>query len=241
MTISNKLIVALDVETVSRARDLIDILREHVGMFKVGSQLFTAAGPDLVREIIRSGSRVFLDLKFHDIPNTVAAAGVEATRLGVTIFNLHAAGGSEMMRRTAEAVSHVAESEGLSRPAVIAVTVLTSADGTTLESIGLTSDPQSQVLRLALLAAQSGMDGVVASPLEVPAVRGAVKNSGFLIVTPGVRPGGASRDDQKRVLNPAQAIRAGADYLVVGRPITTAKDPAEAARRIVEEMEPVVQ
>jgi orotidine-5'-phosphate decarboxylase len=237
MTTSNKLIVALDVETVSRARELIDILREHVGMFKVGSQLFTSAGPDLVREIVRSGNRVFLDLKFHDIPNTVAAAGVEATRLGVTIFNVHAAGGAEMMRRTAEAVSHAAETEGHSRPAVIAVTVLTSADASTLESIGLAGDPQSQVLKLACLAAQSGMDGVVASPLEVSAIRAAVKQSGFLIVTPGVRPGRASRDDQKRVLSPAQAIRAGADYLVVGRPITTAKDPAETARRILEEME----
>lgn len=235
----DKLIVALDVETIQRARDLVSILRNDVGMFKVGSQLFTAAGPDIVREIIRSGSRVFLDLKFHDIPNTVAAAAVEATRLGVTILNVHAAGGNEMMQRTAAAVSNTAISEDLTRPAVIAVTVLTSSDATTLEALGMTADPQELVLKLALLAAQSGMDGVVASPLEVSAIRTVVKRSGFLIVTPGVRPRGGARDDQKRVMSPAEAIAAGADYLVVGRPITAARDPGAAARLIVAEMESV--
>jgi orotidine-5'-phosphate decarboxylase len=234
---NDKLIVALDVDSIRRARQLISELREHVAMFKVGSQLFTAAGPEIVREILRSGSRVFLDLKFHDIPNTVAAAGVEATRLGVSIFNIHAAGGVEMMERTADAVSRVAESEGLSRPAVIAVTVLTSADATTLEATGVAADPKSHVLRLAALAAKSGMDGVVASPLEVTPIRAAVARPGFLIVTPGVRPGGTSHDDQKRVMSPAEAIRAGADYLVVGRPVSEADDPVAAAKAITAEIE----
>lgn len=235
----NKLIVALDVETIQQARDLVGILRGDVGMFKVGSQLFTAAGPDIVREIVRSGSRVFLDLKFHDIPNTVAAAAVEAARLGVTILNVHASGGAEMMQRTAEAVSSTVAREGLTRPSVIAVTVLTSSDATTLRAIGIAAEPKQHVLKLALLAAQSGMDGVVASPLEVSAIRSTVTQSGFLIVTPGVRPSGAAHGDQKRVMTPGEAIRAGADYLVVGRPITAAKDPAVAARLIVEEIESV--
>lgn len=233
----NKLIVALDVETIQRAHDLVSILRGEVGMFKIGSQLFTAAGPDIVREIVRSGSRVFLDLKFHDIPNTVAAAAVEATRLGVAILNVHAAGGPEMMQRTAEAVTSTAAREGFTRPSIIAVTVLTSSDAATLEAIGIAADPQAQVLKLAVLAAQSGMDGVVASPLEVSAIRSTVSQSGFLIVTPGVRPSGAAHGDQKRVMSPAEAISAGADYLVVGRPITAAKDAVVAARLIVEEME----
>ena len=234
---NNKLIVALDVDSTTRARQLITELREHVAMFKVGSQLFTAAGPEIVREIVRSGSRVFLDLKFHDIPNTVAAAGVEATRIGVSIFNVHAGGGFEMMQRTADAVTRVAENEGLSRPAVIAVTVLTSTDAATLEATGVAADPKTQVLRLALLAAKSGLDGVVASPQEVSPIRAAVTQPGFLIVTPGVRPGGISLDDQKRVMSPAEAIRAGADYLVVGRPITAADDPIAAAKAIAAEME----
>ena len=148
----NRLIVALDVETASEASRLVSALRGVVGMFKVGSQLFTAAGPALVREIVNSGERVFLDLKFHDIPNTVAAAGIEATRLGVSIFNLHAAGGSEMMRRTANAVAECAASEGFTRPLIIAVTVLTSADAGTLAEVGSGLDPEVLVPRLALLA-----------------------------------------------------------------------------------------
>ena len=232
----SRLIVALDVQTAAEARDLVNLLSSEVGMFKVGSQLFTAAGPDVVREIVRSGNQVFLDLKFHDIPNTVAAAAVEATRLGVTILNVHAGGGSEMMKRTAEAVSEVAAREGLSRPAVIAVTVVTSADASTLQAVGVTNAPDAQVLQLALLAAKSGMDGLVASALEAPVIRSAVTQPGFLIVTPGIRPGGMALNDQKRVTTPAAAIRAGADYLVVGRPIASAKDPVMAARMIVTEI-----
>lgn len=232
----NKLIVALDVQTAAEARTLVKLLATEVGMFKVGSQLFTAAGPEVVREIVRSGNRVFLDLKFHDIPNTVAAAAVEAARLGVTILNVHAAGGPEMMKRTAAAVSEAASSEGWARPSVIAVTVVTSADQATLEAIGVSNTPEAQVLKLALLAAENGMDGLVASPLEVPAIRAAIPQPGFLIVTPGIRPGGIALNDQKRVMTPAAAISAGADYLVVGRPITAANDPVTAARMIVAEM-----
>ena len=237
ITKPNKLIVALDVEDTLKARALFNALRGVVGMFKIGSQLFTAAGPAFVREIISSGEGVFLDLKYHDIPNTVALAGVEATRLGVSIFNLHAAGGSEMMRRTSEAVSECAHLEGLARPIVIAVTVLTSGNADTLNEVGYTSAPAELVSRLAVLAEASGMDGVVASPREVGVVRSAVKNPNFVVVTPGVRPAGASLSDQKRVTTPREAILAGADYLVVGRPIIEAADPAQAAQQILEEME----
>jgi orotidine-5'-phosphate decarboxylase len=233
----NKLIVALDVATASDALRLVSTLRGMVGMFKIGSQLFTAAGPALVREIIDSGERVFLDLKFHDIPNTVAAAGVEATRLGVSIFNVHAAGGSEMMRRTVDGVRECAASEGVSRPLIIAVTVLTSADAATLAEVHPGLDPALLVPRLALLTEASGMDGVVASPREVGVVRSAVKKPDFVVVTPGVRPTGAARFDQKRVTTPREAVLAGADYIVVGRPILEAPDPAQAAQEIIAELE----
>jgi orotidine-5'-phosphate decarboxylase len=235
--VQNKLIVALDVETANEARRLVASLRGIAGMFKIGSQLFTAAGPDLVQEIIRDGERIFLDLKFHDIPNTVAAAGVEATRLGVSMFNVHAAGGSAMMRRTAAAVAECAAREGLLRPAILGVTVLTSSNDATLEEIGVREKPDEMVARLAQLAAHNGLDGVVASAREVSLVRDAVTKLGFIVVTPGVRPVGAGDDDQARVRSPREAIAAGADYLVVGRPILTASDPARAARQIIDEMQ----
>jgi orotidine-5'-phosphate decarboxylase len=233
---NNKLIVALDVETEGRARELFSALREVAGAFKIGSQLFTAAGPELVRWMTEGGARVFLDLKFHDIPNTVASAGVEAARLGVFMFNVHASGGSEMMRRTADAVKEAAEREGLAKPVVIGVTVLTSSDSATLAEAGIKAEPEAQVTRLARLAESAGLDGVVASPLEIAAVRAAVERQEFLIVAPGVRPSGSSRDDHRRVLTPAEAVRAGADYLVVGRAILNAPDPVQAAISISEEM-----
>lgn len=237
---ANKLIVALDVDTVQQARTLAKILSGIAGMFKIGSQLFTAAGPDFVRDLVDAGERVFLDLKFHDIPNTVAAAGREATRLGVSIFNVHAAGGSEMMQRTARAVDETSAVEGLPRPSIIAVTVLTSANDATLAEIGFPPDADAVVQRLALLTEASGLDGVVASPKEVAIVRAAVNNPGFIIVTPGVRPAGATADDQKRVTTPREAVAAGADYIVVGRPIIQAKDPARAAQQVIEEIESAV-
>ena len=234
---TNKLIVALDVDNAQKARELFTALRGVVGMFKIGMQLFTAAGPDLVREIVNSGERVFLDLKYHDIPNTVALAGIEATRLGVSIFNIHALGGSEMMRRTAKAVSECAAAEGLARPLVIAVTILTSANEATVSEIGFESGPSELAPRLALLAEASGMDGVVASPREIVMIRDAVKKPGFVVVTPGVRPTGAALFDQKRVTTPHEAILQGADYIVVGRPILEATDPVRAAQEILAEME----
>jgi orotidine-5'-phosphate decarboxylase len=235
--LKNKLIVALDVETAREALNLFDALKDVAGMFKIGSQLFTAAGPELVREIVRAGASVFLDLKFHDIPNTVASAGVEATRLGVSIFDVHACGGSEMMRRTANAVAETAEREGIPRPLIIGITVLTSFDDSTLAEAGVSSSVQEQVKRMARLADASGLDGVVASPHEVKLVRESVERQNFVVVAPGVRPAGTASDDQRRVMTPLEAVRAGADYLVVGRAILKAPDPAEAARRIVEEMQ----
>ncbi len=236
-TAREKLIVALDVDSAARALDLFNALRGVVGMFKIGMQLFTAAGPSIVREIIDAGGRVFLDLKYHDIPNTVAAAGVEAARHGISIFNVHTFGGTEMMRRTAEAVAEVSEREHLERPKVIGVTLLTSVNEKVLTEIGVAGVPERQVPALARLAAASGLDGVVASPLEVVSVRATVAKRNFLVVTPGVRPSGTARHDQKRLTTPAEAIRAGSDYLVIGRPVVDAADPVAAADSIVAEID----
>lgn len=237
----NKLIIALDVKTANEARELFAELRDVAGAFKIGLQLFTAAGPQFVREMVDGGARVFLDLKFHDIPNTVAVAGVEAARLGVFMFNVHAAGGGEMMRRTADAVRNAAAREGLEEPKIIGVTVLTSADASTLAETGVNSELESQVVRLARLAALSGLDGVVASPLEIAAVRTAIESKNFLIVTPGVRPAGSPLDDQRRVMAPAAAVRAGADYIVVGRAVLNAPSPLKAAIAVRDELNAIVK
>ena len=232
-----RLIVALDVDNAERALELFEMLRDVVGMFKIGMQLFTAAGPDIVRRIVAGGGRVFLDLKYHDIPNTVAMAAIEATRLGVSIFNIHAAGGREMMRRTAEAIAEAALREDIVRPKALAVTLLTSVDQETLRQIGIDDGPQSVVSRLALLAKESGLDGVVASAQEIKIIRETIRKSDFLIVTPGIRETGDLAHDQRRVMTVAEAIRAGADHVVVGRPILSAKDPVATAARIVAEIE----
>jgi len=237
MQAKDKLIVALDVETAACALELFQQLREHVRMFKIGMQLFTAAGPDIVRQFVARGSRVFLDLKYHDIPNTVAMAAIEATRLGVSIFNIHTSGGSEMMKRTVEAVAEISVRENLTRPKVIGVTLLTSVDQEILQRLGIDDEPKHVVGRLALLAKESGLDGVVASAQEIETIRHTVAQRDFVIVTPGMRTNIESSDDQRRVVTPAEAIRAGADYLVVGRPILDANDPVRAARAIVEEIE----
>jgi orotidine-5'-phosphate decarboxylase len=231
----SRLVFALDVPTTREALGLVDLLRKDVGLFKIGKQLFVHAGPEIVRAVRKRGGEVFLDLKFHDIPRTVAAAGAEAARLGVFLFNVHAAGGLAMMRETAREVARVCRAERLRRPRVIAVTVLTSLDRDDLRSVGVGGSVARQVTRLAKLAEQAGLDGVVASPLEIATVR---KHCGakFLIVTPGVRPVKAERQDQKRVMTPEGAIRAGADYLVVGSPIRDARDPLAAARAIVTAM-----
>lgn len=232
----NKLIIALDVDTASEARELFARLRDVVGTFKIGPQLFTVAGPQFVSELVSSGARIFLDLKFHDIPNTVAAAGVEATRLGVFMFNVHASGGSEMMRRTVDAVDEVSAREGHNRPRVLGVTLLTSSDATTLAETGISTEPEERVVLLARLAAASGLDGVVASPLEIVAVRAAVMSKNFLIVTPGVRREGTPLNDQRRVMTPEEAVKAGADFVVVGRAVLNASDPVQAASAIRDEL-----
>jgi orotidine-5'-phosphate decarboxylase len=227
----DRLIVALDVDTVGQCAALVERLEGLVGHFKIGSQLFTAAGPAAVDAVQKRGGRVFLDLKFHDIPNTVAAAAREAAALGVFMLNVHASGGVAMMRAAADAV---AASPG--RPLAIAVTVLTSLDRHTLATqMGIVSSVEGHVLSLARLARDAGLDGVVASPNEIRAIRGQM-GPGFVVVTPGVRPAGAAADDQARTATPGAAVQAGAHYLVVGRPITAATDPAAAARAILAEM-----
>ncbi len=234
--IRNPIVVALDVETAEEAISLVERLRGLVGMFKVGKQLFTAAGPSVVNRLLGMGERVFLDLKFHDIPNTVAMAGIEAARLGVSIFNLHALGGFEMMRATAEAVAETCEREHLRRPLILGVTVLTSHTPESLAEIGIDHPIEEQVVRLARLCERSGIDGVVASPLEIAPLRRAIHSPGFTILTPGVRPAGAALNDQRRVMTPREAIDAGASFIVVGRPITAAPDPVAAARAIAAEI-----
>ena len=234
----DRIIVALDVETAVEAREIIAELRGEVGAFKIGLQLFTAAGASFVREAVEDGNRIFLDVKFHDIPNTVAKAAVEVARLGVWMFNVHVCGGAEMMRRTREAVGEFCDYESLPKPLIIGVTVLTSSNQETLREIGVAAETETQVLNLARLAAKCGLDGVVASPLEAQVVRGDIDNKNFLIVTPGIRSANpATFDDQKRVMTAKDALAAGADYLVIGRPIVRAENKTSAVQRILEEME----
>ena len=232
---NKKLIIALDVDTPTKALDLVKQLHSVAGMFKVGSQLFTAAGPQIVRDILAHDSKVFLDLKFHDIPHQVAGAARSAAELGVSLFTLHASGGGEMMQRAVESVNEVAAKRG-TRAAVLAISVLTSIDATILAQIGVTSSPSESVLRLVKLAEASGVDGVVASPQEIETIRKTISRPEFLVVTPGIRPAANEAGDQKRVATPAAAIAAGASYLVVGRPITGAPDPLAAANNILDEM-----
>ena len=232
----DKLIIALDVESPTKALDLVRELHTTAGMFKVGSQLFTAAGPQIVRDILALGSQVFLDLKFHDIPHQIAGAARSAAELGVSLFTIHASGGSEMMRRAVESVEEVAQRTGM-RSKVLAISVLTSIDATILSQIGIPSTLEESVLRLLRLAESAGVDGVVASPNEIQSIRAAVASSSFLVVTPGIRPAANESGDQKRVATPAAAIAAGASYLVVGRPITGAHEPLAAAHEIISEME----
>jgi orotidine-5'-phosphate decarboxylase len=227
-TIRHRLIVALDVDTLREAEALVRSLGREVDFFKVGKQLFLHAGPEVVRMIHRHGAEVFLDLKFHDIPHTVAKAGVAAARLGVRFFDLHASGSFAMMAQTQAEVLRACRREGLRRPKLLAVTVLTSLGRSDLRQVGVDDEVEHQVVRLARLARRAGMDGVVASPLEI--------GRGFLIVTPGVRPPSAAADDQKRVLTPGEAMRLGADYLVIGRPVRDAPDPIATVREVIADM-----
>jgi orotidine-5'-phosphate decarboxylase len=235
-----QLIVALDVDSGTRALELATQLRGLAGGFKVGSRLFTSEGPDLVRRLVASGAPVFLDLKFHDIPNTVAHAVEAAVSTGVWMLDVHASGGVAMMQAAARVAAETAAREGRQRPIVIGVTVLTSMDAPTLASIGVQRPLLDQVVTLATMAREAGLDGVVASPRETAAIRAAC-GLDFSIVTPGIRgaSAGTSKDDQSRTLGPAEAIRAGASYIVVGRPIIAAADPRGAAAAIVDELEAV--
>jgi orotidine-5'-phosphate decarboxylase len=225
------LLVALDVDTAAEARALADRLRGAVGGFKIGSRLFTSEGPGLVDELVSRGDRVFLDLKFHDIPNTVAGAVAAATRLGIWMVNVHASGGSAMLRAARAAADEEADRRSRPAPLVIAVTMLTSLDQQALTEIGVGEPIASQVGRLAVLAKQCGLDGVVASPQEIEIIRRRCGRQ-FVVVTPGIRGAGEKKGDQTRTLSAPEALAAGATYLVVGRPIIAADDPRAAAERI---------
>jgi orotidine-5'-phosphate decarboxylase len=223
----NPVFVALDTPDLSRAIEIAKAVKPYVGGLKIGLEFLTAQGPDGIRKIVETGMKVFADTKFHDIPNTVAAAAREIAKYGVAIFNVHVSGGEAMMKAAVEAANP--------RPKIIGVTVLTSLNDDDLEAVGQRGPSGDQVARLAKLAKASGLDGVVCSPREIALVRRAC-GPDFLIVTPGVRPAGSALADQRRVMTPAEAVRAGADILVVGRPITAAPDPAAAARAIADEI-----
>jgi len=233
----SRLLVALDVESGARALELAEHLRDTAGGFKIGSRLFTLEGPSLVRSLADSGVRVFLDLKFHDIPNTVAQAVESAVVTGAWMVNVHASGGAAMMEGARRAAVETAARRGAKPPLVIGVTVLTSMDAATLAAVGVQRPLERQVVALAQLTRQAGLDGVVASALETEAIRAACGPQ-FVIVTPGIRgaSAGGEKNDQSRTLGPAAAVKAGATYIVVGRPIIAARDPRAAAEAIVEEL-----
>jgi len=239
MTAHNPIIVALDVDSAAKALSLADQLRGAVGAVKVGSQLFTVAGPDIVARLTDRGHRVFLDLKYHDIPNTVAGAAAEAAKLGAWMIDVHASGGLVMMRAAREAAHASAQAAGVAPPLIIAITVLTSFDQNTIESVGILRPIVNQVDALAWLAQEAGLDGVVASPHEVARLRGA-RGDRFVLVTPGIRASaphedGRKRDDQARTMTAGAAISAGASFIVVGRPIIAAPDPVAAAHALAAE------
>lgn len=235
----SSLIVALDFDSLKSALAFAKQVSDLVGMFKIGSQLFSNAGPEAVRQVAALGNSIFLDLKYHDIPNTVAAAVLASAAMpGVQLVNVHALGGSAMLKAAAQAVS-AGVPMGADRPRLIAVTILTSMDQKTMREAGISGSPLSSAVKLAKLAKECGVDGVVASVQEAKAIRKACGRD-FLIVTPGVRPddksSGKDKDDQARTATPSQAIKAGADYIVVGRPIIAAGDPRAAAQSVVDEI-----
>ncbi|HQZ96626.1 MAG TPA: orotidine-5'-phosphate decarboxylase [Pyrinomonadaceae bacterium] len=232
----DRIIVALDVDGADAASEIVSELDGKVGAFKIGLQLFLAAGPAFVQKMTEAGTKIFLDLKFYDIPNTVAKTSIEAAKMGVWMFNVHASGGREMMVRTKADVADACAQANIPMPLIIAVTVLTSSDQQTLNEIGVERPVEDQVAALAKLTYESGLDGVVASPQEVSAIRRTVVNPEFLTVTPGIRPISATLDDQKRVTTFGQALANGSDYVVIGRPITKAKDRFAAVDDILSEV-----
>jgi orotidine-5'-phosphate decarboxylase len=236
ITSQARIALALDVDNDRDALAIVAELKDSVGLFKVGHQLFTAYGPDIVRRIIDMGGRVFLDLKYHDIPNTVAKASAEAVKLGVSIFNVHSLGGLDMMKAAAESARETAEKHDLPAPTVLAVTILTSMDEKSMrKELKITRSLQREVVHLARLAQRAGMHGVVASPQEIKMLRRTIRGK-FVVLTPGVRPAWADKDDQMRVMTPGEAVRAGADYIVVGRPVLKASDRKAAVEKILEEL-----
>ncbi len=236
MKASEKIILALDVDDRGSAIGLAERFRDHIDIFKVGSELFTAVGPKIIKDINGLGKKVFLDLKFHDIPNTAAKGVKAAAEHGVHIMNVHASGGVAMMKKAAETLDEVSREKGIERPKLIAVTVLTSIDQTMLQrEMGVEKAVKAQVTHLAQLTKESGLDGVVASPHETEMIR-SVCGDDFMIITPGIRPSWADIDDQKRTMTPAEALSKGADYLVMGRAIVSQPDPVEALMRVEEEL-----
>jgi len=233
-TIAARIIVALDVNDKETAISLIRELPE-AEVFKIGMRLFTSEGPSLLKEVQDLGKLVFLDLKFHDIPNQVAGAVTMAARHEVSMLTLHASGGSEMLKKAAEAARETAAATGIPKPLLLAVTVLTSLKDAQLDEIGMKAGAADQVLRLADLARAAGSDGVVCSPREIELIRSRHGHE-FLVVTPGIRPAWAAANDQKRIMTPAQAVSLGANYLVIGRPIIAAPSPQQAFQKILEEL-----
>jgi orotidine-5'-phosphate decarboxylase len=236
MEINEKLILALDVADADYAIELIDKFSSYIAIFKVGLELFTVAGPSFIREIHKRDRKVFLDLKFHDIPNTVSKAGIAAARLGVFMFNLHASGGLDMLKKCRDDVVNVCLKENLDRPRILAVTVLTSISREVLrDEVGIQHSIKTHVRHLSGLALKAGLDGVVASGQEAALIRGHC-GRGFLIVTPGIRTSWTPADDQRRTMTPREALREGADYLVMGRAILSQPDPLKAIELVNAEM-----
>ena len=231
----NPIIAALDVPTAEQALKLAEQIAPAIGAFKIGKELFVSAGPDIVKRVRDTGASVFLDLKFHDIPNTVAKAIAAATRLDVQMLTIHTSGGTDMMRAAEKSAQDTAKTLGLPAPLVLGVTVLTSSTNETLAELGIEADTEKQVLRLAQLAVKSGLRGLVCSPLEIVALR-KVLPAHIQLVTPGIRTGAEKADDQKRTLSPRQAMSAGASWLVIGRPIYAADNPRAAAEKILESL-----
>ena len=233
MAMRNPIIAALDVPSAEQALKLAEQVAPAVGAFKIGKELFVAAGPDIVQRVRATGANVFLDLKFHDIPNTVARAVAAVARLDVQMLTIHTSGGGEMMRAAEKSAQDTAQALGLAAPLVLGVTVLTSSTNETLAETGCEADTEKQVLRLAQLAVKSGLRGLVCSPLEIVALR-KVLPAHIQLVIPGIRTGADKADDQKRTLSPREAMQAGANWLVIGRPIYAAENPRAAAEKILE-------
>jgi len=234
--LKEKLVLALDVDNKEKAETLVKELKDYVGVFKVGKELFTAEGPSIFKMIRDNGGKIFADLKYHDIPNTVASAARTLVRHGVEIFNVHASGGYEMIKKTREAIEDEAAKLGVKRPIFLAVTVLTSLNDDDMKRIKVSESAKEHVLTLAKLAKEAGADGIVCSPQEIEMIKREI-GADFITLTPGVRPVWAAAGDQKRVMTPKEAVDKGTDYIVVGRPITGATDRIDAAKKIVMEME----